>query len=880
MKKILTSLAILATVFGMTSVAMAKSFTDVKNTKYEGAVNILTDLKIVNGYEDGTYKPNNSVKRSEMAKLIVVAMGKENSAKTLAGNTNFSDVPANHWASGYINLASSLGLIKGYPDGSFKPDATVSYVEASTMLLRALDYGKELEGLSWPTGYMSKANSAGILTNVTANNSSDAAIRGNVASMILNTLKGSTRKVVASNNSGNVYGDSTILMEKTFDNLTYVKKGKVVDIDADSETLVIEDTGKNRRKTVTYTDDSTIKKMFGREVSFIYDEDAEDFLSFEILDKYTVKVVNVDEIDEDEDIIIDEDGNEYDLPKSSNILYIGATRYEDVEKAYITFDEKKKVAYVLLEGSEKIYVGIITDKDIKVNDKKGIEVFNTDGDYEELVLANSSAKIYEGNVILYTYNNDEKIVIKTQEDVDDAEPIEYVSKTAIQLEDEDKITFSSTSDYEIYFIEDSEIEVGKLADVDEEYDRATILKYGDKYYLLIFIDSVDVDDIKTDVSVSEAKKALNTALTTAKKKKEASYSVVTYEKLRDAIEYGEKIYASASSYSSAKIQLATKDINDALNGLKAATSADKELRLAYEKLQSKIKEAGSLDAKDYTATSYKAVTDAVTAAKKIVIESTTVAKVTTATNNITTAINLLVTNASAAQIVEATTRLDKAITDAKTKKAADYTEASYKVLTTALTAANKVDRTTAGARELNNVASNLEAAIDALVPVQLANYKKERDSLDANMKIAMEKNETAYTTSTWEIFEDLRATIKKDYDALASYDDVKLMTNANIITQTNKVKDLNTKIQDALGDLVLKTDETLRKNSLSTIEQYLEKAETYADADAWNETNPPITWEALQNKITNAKKMITKPEDYTTKELQDMANELMMYITL
>ena len=158
---------------------------------------VLSELEVINGYEDKTFKPNNSVKRSEMAKLIIVAMGKDDSADLLKGTTSFSDVPSSHWASGYINLASNLGLIKGYPDGRFKPDATVSYVEASTMLLRALDYGKELDNLSWPTGYMSKANSAGLLDNVTANNSSEAAIRGNVASMILNTLKSFMKKLVS-----------------------------------------------------------------------------------------------------------------------------------------------------------------------------------------------------------------------------------------------------------------------------------------------------------------------------------------------------------------------------------------------------------------------------------------------------------------------------------------------------------------------------------------------------------------------------------------------------------------------------------------------------------------------------------------------------------
>ena len=67
MKKFLCSLAILSIVLGIASVAMAKSFSDVKSTEYGGSIDILSELKIVDGYDDGTYKPTKAVKRSEMA---------------------------------------------------------------------------------------------------------------------------------------------------------------------------------------------------------------------------------------------------------------------------------------------------------------------------------------------------------------------------------------------------------------------------------------------------------------------------------------------------------------------------------------------------------------------------------------------------------------------------------------------------------------------------------------------------------------------------------------------------------------------------------------------------------------------------------------------
>lgn len=173
MKKLLGSILLLTLIVSMCSMAYAKTFSDVKNTKYATSVDILSTLKIVDGYQDGTFKPNNTITRAELSKLIIVSLGKEKTAESLKGSTSFNDVAANSWASGYINCASSLNIIKGYPDGSFKPSNPVTYVEAATMLLRSLNYTRELESEKYPTGYMKRANDAGILDNVSATSSTE-----------------------------------------------------------------------------------------------------------------------------------------------------------------------------------------------------------------------------------------------------------------------------------------------------------------------------------------------------------------------------------------------------------------------------------------------------------------------------------------------------------------------------------------------------------------------------------------------------------------------------------------------------------------------------------------------------------------------------------
>lgn len=189
MKKVLSIVLTIAMVISlMPSVVFAAdstTYSDIKGLKCEAAVMELSELGIVNGYEDGTFRPDNPVTRAEMSKLTVAALGLDPST----GTTQFTDMDQAKWAIPYVGYAESLGIVKGYGNGKFGPNDKVTYDQAITMIVRMLGYtddSQELQG-TWPANYVQKANELGILKDVNKTGS-DPAPRGDIAIMLANAL--------------------------------------------------------------------------------------------------------------------------------------------------------------------------------------------------------------------------------------------------------------------------------------------------------------------------------------------------------------------------------------------------------------------------------------------------------------------------------------------------------------------------------------------------------------------------------------------------------------------------------------------------------------------------------------------------------------------
>ena len=146
------------------------AFTDQADIKVENeVVDTLIELGVINGYTDGSFKPNDTVTRAEMAKMIyVLRTGNSDASAYNNDKTSFTDVNG-HWAAGFIKYCQSVGIIAGQSATKFAPDQTVTAQEAAKMLLVTLGYDANkagLVGINWASKTNALADENGLLDDV------------------------------------------------------------------------------------------------------------------------------------------------------------------------------------------------------------------------------------------------------------------------------------------------------------------------------------------------------------------------------------------------------------------------------------------------------------------------------------------------------------------------------------------------------------------------------------------------------------------------------------------------------------------------------------------------------------------------------------------
>lgn len=136
--------------------ARAEVFTDVQSEHFNGeAIEYLKDSTIVEGYSDGSYKPENRINRAEFTKIIIEATYSDEEIEACT-SASFPDVPAGEWFSKYICMAKTHGVVGGYPDSTFQPAGFINFAEASKIVSEAQDVPEDTTETNdeWFAGYV------------------------------------------------------------------------------------------------------------------------------------------------------------------------------------------------------------------------------------------------------------------------------------------------------------------------------------------------------------------------------------------------------------------------------------------------------------------------------------------------------------------------------------------------------------------------------------------------------------------------------------------------------------------------------------------------------------------------------------------------------
>ncbi len=187
-KKVLALVLAFACAFTMFAGA---AFTDQADIAVDAdVVNTLVSLGVIEGYTDGSFRPDDTVTRAEMAKMIyTVRTGRSDASAYNDDATTFTDI-GDHWARGYIKYCNSMGIIAGTSAQYFRPDATVTTQEAAKMLLVTLGYDAERAGLvgaGWGTKTNALADENGLLEDVN-NGTTQGLPRQYAAQLIYNAI--------------------------------------------------------------------------------------------------------------------------------------------------------------------------------------------------------------------------------------------------------------------------------------------------------------------------------------------------------------------------------------------------------------------------------------------------------------------------------------------------------------------------------------------------------------------------------------------------------------------------------------------------------------------------------------------------------------------
>ena len=218
-KKVLSLVLCVAVMLSVMVLGAGAAFSDQADIENTEAVNMCSALNIIGGYEDGSFHPERNIKRSEVTKMICVALngGKDPNLGTPV-NPTFSDVrgTADGWAEKYIESCVAQGIVSGVGGGRFAPTGNVTGSQLAKMLLVSLGYNSDNEGFTgnaWETNVNVRASQKGLYAGLENMDVSAAVTRDQAAQMVWNALNAyevEYKTTIVTDENGNLVTQVTV----------------------------------------------------------------------------------------------------------------------------------------------------------------------------------------------------------------------------------------------------------------------------------------------------------------------------------------------------------------------------------------------------------------------------------------------------------------------------------------------------------------------------------------------------------------------------------------------------------------------------------------------------------------------------------------------
>ena len=400
----------------------ATKFSDVNTDEiYSTAVSTLNLMGVINGYEDGTFKPDQNVTRAEFTAMLMRTLNYGSTGSTSAAELPFTDIDDNNsdinWSIPNINTAYAMGIINGYEDATFRPTANVAFEEAVKMIVCTLGYGNNVDVNiePWYANFIAVAGQIGLTKNANKlGAASTPATRACIAQLLYDALEidlvengEKTNKTILSDYLGYIKNTGVI----SSNDITSLTASDVNLRDNEIQITAVEE-GSTTESTYTYsTTDLTLKDYLGYEVEFYYKSDGSDIrtLMFCVVNPTEPVTINAANIEED-------------TSTSSQIKYYKTL--DDSKESSLSLESDNVVIfngklYGSTAGSSRFdtsmipEVGNITLIDSDNNNK--YDVINIES-YEIYYVSEKSTSTYEVIDNVTRDSSDNKVVLDTDSD--------------------------------------------------------------------------------------------------------------------------------------------------------------------------------------------------------------------------------------------------------------------------------------------------------------------------------------------------------------------------------------------------------------------------------------------------------------------------------